>query len=99
MEKKKDKEKIWSRETGMLFSANPLSINVLPIGDTTCDVCGKPMYDDVGHEEIAVSVNISDHPEADRLLEVFGKQRFNVCFVCFLRALGVKEKRTDEEKR
>ena len=98
MEKKKDKEKIWSGETGMLFSVNPLSINVLPVGDTTCDVCDKPMYDDVGREEIAVAINIWDHPEADRVLKIFGKQRFNVCFLCFLRALGVKEKRTGEKK-
>ena len=88
--KTKDKEIIVSSETGMTFEATP-PFQVLPVGDSTCDVCGKPMYDDEGRESIALHIAVYDHREANRVKEVFGKQTFNVCFVCLLRTLGVKE--------
>jgi hypothetical protein len=93
LEKKKDEEEIIaSQETGMTAQATQPSAHIIStIGNATCDVCGRPMYDDNGRECIAVAIGVSDHPEADRVKEVFGKQAFNVCFVCFLRALGVKE--------
>lgn len=66
-------------------------------GDSTCDVCGKPMHDDEGHDCIALHVEVLVHPEADRVLKIFGKQAFDICFVCFLRMLGVKELNTEEK--
>ena len=42
------------------------------------------------------SVKRYSHPEADRVLEAFGKQTVNMCFVCFLKSIGVKVKEKDE---
>lgn len=91
-----DKEKNRSRDMGMTFQATP-PFQVLPVENSTCDVCGRSMRDDEGRECIALNIAVYDHPEADRVKEVFGKQSFHVCFVCFLRALGVKELK--EEKK
>lgn len=82
----------------MAFGATPPSVEIETKENGTCDACGRPMYDDEGRECIAVNIAVYAHPEADRVLKVFGKQTFNICFVCFLRALGMKEKGTDADK-
>ncbi len=33
------------------------------------------------------------HREICRILDTFGKTDFNICFVCLLKALGVKERK------
>lgn len=82
----------------MAAQATPPGYHISTIGDSTCDVCGRPMYDGEGRECIAVNIAVYEHSEADRVKEAFGKQSFNICFVCFLRALGVKEPNKIEDK-
>jgi hypothetical protein len=40
-------------------------------------------------EDITISNN---QKELDRVLDTFGETHFNICFVCLLKALGVKAK-------
>jgi hypothetical protein len=96
--KKDDEEEIRRRDTGMVFQAAPPSAQIQITRGGTCDVCGRPMYDNEGRECIAVNIAMYEHSEADRVKEAFGKQSFNICFVCFLRALGVKEPNKIEDK-
>ncbi len=83
----------------MLLQATPPSAQIQITGEGSCDVCGRPMYDDEGRECIAVNIAVYEHSEADRVKEVFGKQSFRICFVCFLRALGVKELKKEKPTR
>jgi len=67
-----------------------------------CDVCGTEMTADIlpikgerfGMKKVTVEgikMNCNgDHPEFDRIKDVFGKSEFHVCFVCWLTSLGVK---------
>ncbi|GAH92696.1 unnamed protein product [marine sediment metagenome] len=68
-----------------------------------CDVCGVDMADDnqpfsgtslFGLEIILKLPKKSGkvHHEICRVLETFGKTEFKICFVCWLKSLGVKEK-------
>jgi hypothetical protein len=67
-----------------------------------CDVCGEEMTAMGSHEDgkivnyekittvIGVCINCSgNHPEVDRVKFVFGKTKFHICFVCYLKSLGV----------
>lgn len=95
---KKDREKIGSKDIGMVLHVTSPSAQIRITGEGTCDVCGRSMYDGERRECIAVNIAVYEHSEADRVKEAFGKQSFNICFVCFLRALGVKEPNKIEDK-
>ena len=83
-----------SKELEKVFNSTTASIQRMPVGGSICDVCGKSM----NNAGIAVNIIIWDRPEADQVLKIFGKQTFSICFVCFLRALGMKEhNRIDDE--
>ena len=67
-----------------------------------CDVCGHDMYDPKANYTVtAVRVSIqiayqdplSKHREIQRVVKTFGKLAFDVCYVCYLKSLGVKPKR------
>lgn len=56
-----------------------------------CDVCGINMTD---KECTVIGTNISiqgDHKEIRRVKNAFGKTDFKICYVCWLKSLGVKE--------
>ena len=71
-----------------------------------CDICGVDTYDpETDATLIGLALNIRlpkgdeaqfagtmNQKEYDRVLAAFGKTEFNICFVCFLTALGVKRK-------
>lgn len=61
-----------------------------------CDVCDGCLWD-LGTNVIAMNfrfINRSDeeHIEFKRVEKAFGKKEFNVCGVCYLRSIGIKEK-------
>lgn len=65
---------------------------------TICDVCSHEMWDTESQTnligtvmKLTISDNVS-HPEVQRVKDLFGKLEFNVCFVCWLKSLGVKER-------
>ena len=59
-----------------------------------CDVCGTDMRDPkTGEVTSAISFffRAKGSKEARRAIKAFGKPQWDICFVCFLKALGVKE--------
>ncbi len=55
-----------------------------------CDVCGYSVKDSGGLANAAIVVRLLGHPEKERVMEVFGKTKFKICNVCYLKSLGVK---------
>ena len=64
-----------------------------------CDVCGEDMIDDditlTGIEfKLKIPKKSGKVPhEVCRVLETFGKTEFRICYVCWLKSLGVKERK------
>jgi len=67
-----------------------------------CDSCGHDMYDpktnnSVTGVRIEVAVRPGEektaHAEFKRIIDTFGKSDFDVCYVCWLKSLGVKPKK------
>lgn len=62
-----------------------------------CDVCGKDMFDsNMGETVTGCSISlfenkISPHKEIQRIQDMFGRIKFDVCTCCFLKSLGIKE--------
>ena len=62
-----------------------------------CDVCGINMTDR-GCTAIGKDISVQgDHKEFQRVENAFGKTDFKICFVCWLKSLGIKE--NDETKK
>jgi len=67
-----------------------------------CDVCGRSlMYKKKDGEEIEVvgfRLNITDNILCElpdfmkEIKDMFGKTEFNICFVCWIKSLGIKPK-------
>jgi len=58
-----------------------------------CDVCGIDMRDEeTGKIVYGLSIHVGKCKEADRLIEIFGKADFEICFPCWVKSLGVKPK-------
>lgn len=99
--KKEDEEEIRRRDTGMVAQATPPFARIQTVGDDTCDVCGINMTDK-GCTVIGMNITIqfdalSDHKEIQRLENTFGKTNFKICYVCWLKSLGVKELNMEEK--
>ena len=65
------------------------------VEDVFCDVCGESLteYNFDGSRETMIGMNFviyGNHKEGRRVKKVFGKDEINICFVCYLKALGVK---------
>ena len=57
-----------------------------------CDACGIPMTDESGSTVMGMSIQLEgDHAEIRRVKSHFGKTSFKVCYVCWIRSLGIKE--------
>lgn len=72
--------------------------NVTPVNkDACCDSCGESLYDDtLKMSIIAIRIDLSEHSgnhkEIKRVLDTFGKTKFDICFTCWLKSLGVRPK-------
>ena len=61
-----------------------------------CDVCGRDMVDENDCEVVGMSLIVVDnrevmeHPEIARLRDTFGKTSFKICYVCWVKSLGIK---------
>lgn len=57
-----------------------------------CDVCGENLnYEGEGNvvgKEIAL---LGANPARKKVEEIFGKNKFYICYVCVLKSLGVKK--------
>lgn len=74
-----------------------------------CDVCGDDMDDlikvgdsaPVLHSLQGLQIDLvmmdgaKEHREYQKLLNVFGKSEFHICFTCWLKSLGVKPKNVE----
>ncbi len=58
--------------------------------EIVCDVCGYNVKDDGGFANAAVVLRLLGHPEKERVKEIFGKIKFKICHVCYLKSLGIK---------
>ena len=63
-----------------------------------CDVCGEDMTDESETCLFGLEIKLKMpkksgkvHHEICRVLETFGKTEFRICFVCWLKSLGVKK--------
>lgn len=58
-----------------------------------CDVCGQDMkggerYDTVGVQVSLLGANVM----RKKVEEIFGKNKFSICHICWLKSLGVRPK-------
>lgn len=56
-----------------------------------CDVCGYSLKSEEG---IVIGMKVyllGANPARKRVEKVFGKNKFDICYVCLLKSLGVKE--------
>jgi hypothetical protein len=57
-----------------------------------CSVCGHDLKDESGYDVFAIEVNLlGESKEKKRAIEVYGKSKFRICYVCHLKSLGVKK--------
>lgn len=65
-----------------------------------CDACGFDLTDDSGYGNVALSIKLLGAAfEKERVIEIFGKNEFNICHVCRLKSLGIKPKKRDTSHR
>ncbi len=58
-----------------------------------CDVCGQDLRDENGYNIVGVQVSLlGANPVSKKVEEIFGKNKFSICHVCWLKSLGVKPK-------
>lgn len=63
-----------------------------------CDVCGENLNDERGKANAGIVIQLlGANPARKRVEEIFGKNRFRICYVCWLKSLGVKPKRYAEK--
>lgn len=60
--------------------------------EMNCDVCGYDLKDEGGFANPAVKVDMQGKREMERVVEIFGKYKFRICYVCLLKSLGVRVK-------
>ncbi len=65
--------------------------------DAICDVCGydcEVKADSGNWTEHGVSIDIQESAvEHDRIMGMFGRANFIVCWCCWIKAFGIKERR------
>lgn len=60
--------------------------------ECNCDVCGFDLTDDTGYATKAKEIKLlGATPERKRVIDIFGKNEFSICYVCYLKSLGIKE--------
>ncbi len=60
-----------------------------------CDVCETELEDESGCTVSGIEITLDKtdmRPEIRRVKRIFGKEHFAICYVCWLRSLGVREK-------
>lgn len=62
-----------------------------------CDVCKRNLSDEGGKAVVAVQVSLlGANPMRKEVEELYGKNKFNVCYICQLKSLGIKKKPTSK---
>ena len=59
-----------------------------------CDVCRHDLRDEDGYITAGLRISLigyADTKEGQRAIKTFGKNKFDICYVCQLKSLGVKE--------
>lgn len=63
-----------------------------------CDVCGENLKDESGKAVAGVVIKLlGANPARNKVEDIFGKNEFRICYVCWLKSLGVKPKRNAEK--
>lgn len=57
-----------------------------------CDVCGYNLKDEGGFANAGIKIDLQGKHERERVEKIFGKFKFRICHVCWLKSLGVKPK-------
>lgn len=66
--------------------------------DMNCDVCGHDLKDEDGFAVCGVEVALLGATAArQRIEDTFGKFKFRICHICYLKALGVKTLKEKEK--
>jgi len=62
-----------------------------------CDVCGNNLRDDeLDSNFIGIEISLKypaterPHKELRRIEKTFGRLKFDICYVCWLKSLGIK---------
>lgn len=67
--------------------------------EINCDTCGIDLRDEDGYTNQAVEVALLGANSArKRVEEIFGKFKFRICHVCYLKSLGVPTLKRDKRK-
>lgn len=67
--------------------------------DMKCDICGFDLRDETGYTVTAVEVALLGAvPERERVEKMFGKFKFKICHVCYLKSLGIRPTRPPKKK-
>ncbi len=59
-----------------------------------CDVCGHDLRDEDGYITAGLRISLTgcaETSEGQRTIDTFDKIKFDICYVCWLKSLGVKE--------
>jgi hypothetical protein len=57
-----------------------------------CDVCGEDLRNEDGKIWPGKSIALlGAHPARRKVEKAFGKNKFDICYVCVLKSLGVKK--------
>ena len=63
-----------------------------------CDVCKADLKEEDGKSIVAKQVGLygalAESKQGKRVKEVFGKIDFCICYVCYLKSLGIKDRLT-----
>ncbi len=61
-----------------------------------CDACGIDLRDENDGNIVGKEVSIlGANPARKRVEEIYGKNKFYICYVCVLKSLGVKKPKRD----
>lgn len=60
--------------------------------EMNCDICGYDLKDEGGFANTGVKIDLQGKRERERVEDIFGKFKFRICHVCWLKSLGVKPK-------
>ncbi len=66
--------------------------------DMNCAVCDGSLKDADGYANFAVEVALlGPSPARERVEKIFGKFKFRICYLCYLKSLGIKAKNTPKQ--
>ena len=67
--------------------------------ETDCSVCNIDLRDEGGYTQSGIEINLlGATPARKRVEKLFGKFKFKICHVCYLKSLGVKPLKSGSRK-